>query len=491
MKSKPSSSPFYVLVDRLADLYVSYRGRYIEARNNNGHPSVYIPHKKNEVKPLSNAALIAHMRRRVAVGVYAGTRSSKFVTFDVDLPDPEVVRKVVRGLEDVGFRHEDIHISSSGGKGYHVEIFFDGLMFTDDLRALYNHVVAAEHLDTRKVEFRPTHAQAIKLPLSRHHKTGNMCWFLDRDTLEPIESADYLLGIVPVSRDHAAALIHARCRPADLRVVDAASAAAKPKPEIAQLVGDGCPQMAGPGTRHNMMVAIAIRSRYAGKTEEEIRHELADWVAQQNPDFITDSARVVGDDIDGLAHWVWSPSFRMAGAKEVRLTADEFRAILSCGRGMRRRILFLFTLFCKRFGSVRMAAERVAAYVGGAPVSVWRNVRDLQAAGFVTAHQGARYRANGHMASEPNSYEVHLATPPAGGGESFAPSPSCEPFTASWDWTPETFNDVWASAIAALTTEAQRAQLFTQHELAALASAEASRIKTTGGMKTHGNQRTS
>ena len=36
--TESSSSPFYALVDRLTDLYVSYRGRYIEARNNNGHP---------------------------------------------------------------------------------------------------------------------------------------------------------------------------------------------------------------------------------------------------------------------------------------------------------------------------------------------------------------------------------------------------------------------------------------------------------------------
>ena len=129
MKSTPSSSPFYALVDRLTDLYVSYRGRYIEARNNNGRPSIYIPHRGHEVKRLDNEALINHMRRRVAVGVFAGTKSSKFITFDIDLPDPEIVRKVMAGIEAVGFRHEDIHVSSSGGKGYHVEIFFSDLMF--------------------------------------------------------------------------------------------------------------------------------------------------------------------------------------------------------------------------------------------------------------------------------------------------------------------------------------------------------------------------
>ena len=464
MKSTPSSSPFYALVDRLTDLYVSYRGRYIEARNNNGRPSIYIPHRGHEVKRLDNEALINHMRRRVAVGVFAGTKSSKFITFDIDLPDPEIVRKVMAGIEAVGFRHEDIHVSSSGGKGYHVEIFFSDLMFTDDLRSLYNQVVAAEHLDTRKVEFRPTHAQAIKLPLSKHHKTGNICWFLDRDTLEPIESEDYIMGIVPVNRDHAVELIRSRCRPADMRKERPAQAANIERSES----GTDLPVLTAPGMRNRTMTSIAIRLRYEGKSEEEIRQNLARWVKEQNPEFITDPPKVVGDDVDGLAHWVWSPDFRMGVTREVRLTADEFAAVLNCGKGTMRRTLFLLLLFSKKYGEARMTAERIGKYVGCSKVTVHSCVRRLAEQGLVSVYAGAHFHAAEHMVSHPNSYEVHL--PAAGSiGEPFVTSGISETLAASWDWTPETFQFVWRSAIEAFVPAARRGDYFTDKELAAAA----------------------
>ena len=101
------------IANRLADLYVSYRKRYIEARNNNGTPAVYVPQLHEKDKPLNDAMLLAHAFHRVAVGVFAGPKSSKFITFDIDLHDTELVRRVVQGLEDVGFQHDDIHISTS------------------------------------------------------------------------------------------------------------------------------------------------------------------------------------------------------------------------------------------------------------------------------------------------------------------------------------------------------------------------------------------
>ena len=104
------------IANRLADLYVSYRQRYIEARNNNGKPVVYVPHRHGKNKPLNDAMLLAHTFHRVAVGVFADSKTSKFITFDIDLHDAEWVRRVVQGLEDIGFLHDDIHISTSASR---------------------------------------------------------------------------------------------------------------------------------------------------------------------------------------------------------------------------------------------------------------------------------------------------------------------------------------------------------------------------------------
>lgn len=104
------------IANRLADLYVSYRQRYIEARNNNGKPVVYVPHRQGKNKPLNDKMLLAHAFHRVAVGVFAGHKASKFITFDIDLHDAEWVRRMVQGLEGVGFHHDDIHFSTSASR---------------------------------------------------------------------------------------------------------------------------------------------------------------------------------------------------------------------------------------------------------------------------------------------------------------------------------------------------------------------------------------
>ena len=45
--------------------------------------------------------------------------------FDVVVSDPAVVRSVIEGIEHLGVRRDDIHVSRSGLKCYHVELFFD------------------------------------------------------------------------------------------------------------------------------------------------------------------------------------------------------------------------------------------------------------------------------------------------------------------------------------------------------------------------------
>lgn len=63
-----------------------------------------------------------------------------------------------------------------------MELIFDKLVYTNRLYALYSMVISQANLDPRKVEFRLLPGNAIKLPLSIHGKTGNVCWFVDQKT---------------------------------------------------------------------------------------------------------------------------------------------------------------------------------------------------------------------------------------------------------------------------------------------------------------------
>ena len=168
------------LTKKMGELYVSFRKRYVMSVPNG---SMFVPKDRNGVAcVLTDHVLFSHLRQRYAVAVFAGSRASKFICFDVDDGAAETVRAIIDCLTALGFPQDRIYVSFSGGKGYHVELFFDKLVYTNRLYALYSMVICQANLDPRKVEFRPLPGNAIKLPLSIHGKTGNVCWFVDQKT---------------------------------------------------------------------------------------------------------------------------------------------------------------------------------------------------------------------------------------------------------------------------------------------------------------------
>ena len=128
-----------------------------------------IPKRKGEFySPLTDGVLRNHLEHKYAVAVFAGERSSRFLCFDVDDGRRETVGEVIGALMEMGFPRCGIHVSLSGGKGYHIEVFFDKLVRTEKLKRIYQRVLDLTELTVRQVEFRPTNSNAIKLPLSVH-----------------------------------------------------------------------------------------------------------------------------------------------------------------------------------------------------------------------------------------------------------------------------------------------------------------------------------
>lgn len=131
---------------------------------------------------LTRGVLLNHLEQKYAICVYAGKWGSKFMCFDVDDGNRETVFRIISELERLGVPRSMIYVSHSGGKGYHVELFCRDIIPTEQWYWLYLSVIRTGNLDPDKVEFRPTHTQSIKLPLSCHAKSGKVCWYVDRDT---------------------------------------------------------------------------------------------------------------------------------------------------------------------------------------------------------------------------------------------------------------------------------------------------------------------
>lgn len=444
-----TSAYFFDVVDALTKLYVSYRGKYVISIGGR----YYTPHSGQEYKRLDNSAIIGHLNQKYSLGVFSSAYSSKFVCFDIDLPDHDVVRKVIDGLHEFGFPEDRIYVSTSGGKGFHVEIFFTDLVYLNLLRDLYLWVIKKKDLDPKKVEFRPTFTQAIKLPLSKHCKTGNICWFLDRKTLTPIEDQEYVTSIVQVDRDRAEDLIREK--------VGAGSIYTEPKKVIKPRRIDSSsveyseyPMMTGPGMRHNMMKCIAVRERYKGTGQEEIAAKLKEWLAKQNPDFITDPWGYALDDADRLACDVWKPGF-VVKERAVTITQADIQAILSCHAPAQKRTLFLIYMYTMRYGEARMSAVRMARNVGCSSQAVTNALATLESRGLISKRLGDTVFTNGKFVAGANSYKYRPPFDRAVG----------EKVPVNWDFREETFASAYTDMVRRTIPRKDWPKYFTKKEM--------------------------
>lgn len=180
------------------ELYITERNRYLVQYPNGGYGWMDAVTKEKH-RPLSDFFLENHFKGEKTYGVFSGKIGSKFICFDVDIKNiakqKHMTYRLVNTLvQDFQIRYDEIHVSYSGSKGYHVELFFDFCQ-NKHLQAFYRKVIDAMDVTQTEIELRPTPTQGVKLPLGIHQETKKRCWYVDTNTLEPIESSDHVTTI--------------------------------------------------------------------------------------------------------------------------------------------------------------------------------------------------------------------------------------------------------------------------------------------------------
>ena len=166
---------------------------------------------------------------------------------------------------------------------------------------------------SNEVEFRPLRNMAIKLPLSRHHRTGNRCWFLDRDTFEPIQSEAYVFDIEQMDAEALLEIID-RIPPKAQLPLEIRQSINASDTDVAQFdVNDLFSSLTEPGTRHKRMVRMAVFIRHYGVDERACRETLTSWYRAQSDCFINSSEKVILGEIRRIVRWVHSSDFHTAG----------------------------------------------------------------------------------------------------------------------------------------------------------------------------------
>lgn len=358
MMKMESKYPIKTMMDR----YGFYRQRYVMMRKDvvNCIDSKYTTRQMWE-----------HLNGNMSLCVFAGPHNTVFLSIDIDMKDADVVHKVIDTMVELGIPKEKIYVSDSGGKGYHVDIFFANSIYNWRAKELYELVIYFGELDRRKVEYRPTKSQAIKLPLGVHQKTGNRCWFVDRDTLVPIEDFNYIDRTEKIEVYRIEQII----KEGNLRRFYIMLEEAKNSEQTEQSGSGKRYKKISPsnitidvaGTRQQCMVKEALRLYRAGGEYPDIHKGLEAWLDAQDPAMYKDSWQECLRNIDNISAWVMRCGRRKELGEDlvhefhnnIHIYESDARHILKAPTKNSRMFAFLITLFCDKYGFCGLSEKKI------------------------------------------------------------------------------------------------------------------------------------
>lgn len=129
--------------------------------------------------PFSKSDIMKHLRQETTLGIYTANEKSSFLTFDIDEDNLDYVESIYNNLRCFEIEDNQILISYSGNKGYHITIFFDYPISKLRIKKLFNLILRESNLLGIKrdngsdvIEARGISDQGVKLPLSITRKNN-------------------------------------------------------------------------------------------------------------------------------------------------------------------------------------------------------------------------------------------------------------------------------------------------------------------------------
>ncbi|MBA2869982.1 hypothetical protein HNQ85_000240 [Anoxybacillus calidus] len=421
------------IYDKFNELYIQTRSKYLIQFPNSRYVTI---NKKQSARTvaLNDSMLKTHLAGELTYGIFNGGYFNKFITFDVDFSDGTMARWATLKLIDVlvsefHIMRKDIHVSLSGRKGYHVDLFFDKPLPVANVQAFYNRVIAeVGELPGGQIEFRPTWTQGIKLPLGIHQRTGNRCWFVDNETLEPIESFDYLLDVEPMDAsvitgvdfgltDEQAQEFEAVATETDISVNILDESAALQKARRILEAG----RLTESNTRHNTTFILACFFNSQGFEQEEAVEAIMEILLNtpreyfnkgSTPDYWLKEAR-------RLVAYVYDKNITLGNAdKPVKIYKSEILAVLQCGTFRQKQMLYAMLVTSKRYGPTFYLTTSTAMKMIGtnSRQTVQNAIKALVEKGFVEYRRKgeidqARSRETGQVRHKPNKYRLLIDKP--------------------------------------------------------------------------------
>ncbi|WAA13395.1 TOTE conflict system archaeo-eukaryotic primase domain-containing protein [Fervidibacillus halotolerans] len=426
------------LIKKFNTLYIQTRKKYL-VQFAEGQYATFDKSKNNRVIMLNDSMLKTHLAGELTYGVFNGGYYNKFITFDVDYSDNETAaRWTTFKLIDVLVREFNIprkyiHASQSGNKGYHVDLFFDRPIALVDAEKFYNRVMAAigELPPGGQIEFRPSWTQGVKLPLGVHQRTGNRCWFVDNETLEPVESFDYLLTVEPMDANIVLdAIIElteeqqaefdeiVRNTDTSITIVDTSKALRK----AARILEAG--RLTESGTRHNTTFTLACFFNSQGFEQDEAVEAIMEILRNTPRDYFSKGSTPEFwlKETKRLVKYVYEKDIQLGNAhKEIKIYKSEILEVLKVGTFRQKQLAYAMLVTSKRYGKVFYLTVNTAMKMidTTSRQTVQNAINKLIDVGFIEyVRKGeldvAKSKETGRAHYKPNKYRLLINEPPAG-----------------------------------------------------------------------------
>lgn len=406
------------LINKFNQLFISKRTKYLILDKNGNYKQI---NKRNSSKfyMLNDNHIKNHLNRKETLGVYSGDFRTLFICFDVDFHNPNLAKwytyKVVDSLISLGIPSKYIYISTSGNKGYHVDVYFNKMISLDQCKAFFELVMEHGQLYSNegKIEFRPS-TQGLKLPLGINFKNKdsktNKCWYVDYDkNLQPIKNYTYILDVEQINADIVYDILTSS---KDLTINDLPALTCeglevesnkdyfdinhKPLPiykydpnttiEAAmKLEEEG---LTHKGTRHDSLFLLCRLYNHLGYTQIENEQMLYEWLLKQDRFTYQSPLNECKKDIKQIASYIYEKGIGLTNPeKEIKVTYSEMLNILKAKNINDKLIAYSMLIHSKRYANKKgifyMSYKQMAEATGLTEKTTYRNINKLEELGIL------------------------------------------------------------------------------------------------------------
>lgn len=423
------------IIKKINQLYIMTRSQYLIMQNT-GKYTTFNVNKSANIRKLNDYTVKRHLDGVATLGVFAGVEFTKFICFDVDVPDMKLAKwttyKLINGLIEIGIPSNYIYVSHSGNKGYHVEIFLSNPIKCKQAYKLYLTVLNHSDLlnmECGEVEFRPNSTkQGVKIPLGVHFKTNKRCWYVDHE-LQPIKDMEYILNIEQLDVEYFYNILDEQ---EDIYIEETVSKVeetrqmieSKVKPlesykqnvnedetidSIKKLLFEG---LTIQGTRNNALFKLAKYFHYQGMEQDVCKEMLIEWMGKQDKSLYTTSWEQCLKDIEHIHDYVYKNDIQLTvNHQELTVDYHEMLQIIQLKTKNEKILAYCMLIHSKRFATQKnifyMTYNQMEVASGLVNKTCRTVVNKLEQNGILIIVERNR-KQQGTYKKKPNKYKLNI-----------------------------------------------------------------------------------